>query len=438
MNNIIISTKNIEKVMTENLLQFIWQHRLYDTAIPLLTTDGEPIIVLNPGFKNTHAGTDFLEAKIKISNTIWVGNVEIHIKSSDWNKHKHEENEAYGKIILHVVYHNDAPVKTFNNTSFCTLALHAHLPISVLNKYELMMQSSLFIPCANNLSMVKSITIQTQLQRMLAERLEEKSTRIVHLLKQNQQDWQHVMYVQLARGFGLHINQDAFEQLAIQTPLKVIAKHQFNLLQIEALLFGQAGLLDEYFDEAYPLLLQQEYLYLKKLYQLQPIAKHAWKFLRLRPANFPTIRIAQFAKLMMQSAGLFSKIMSADTLKDIEQLFHIDVSGFWLTHFTLYEPSVPRKKALGKSFIHTLIINAIIPTMYMYGKLQGNESYCTKAIELLQQLPAENNHILTRWQALYPHAQHAADTQALLQLYNKYCDAKKCLACSIGYEILKQ
>ena len=195
--------------------------------------------------------------------------------------------------------------------------------------------------------MVKSITIQTQLQRMLAERLEEKSTRIVHLLKQNQQDWQHVMYVQLARGFGLHINQDAFEQLAIQTPLKVIAKHQFNLLQIEALLFGQAGLLDEYFDEAYPLLLQQEYLYLKKLYQLQPIAKNAWKFLRLRPANFPTIRIAQFAKLMMQSAGLFSKIMSADTLKDIEQLFHIDVSGFWLTHFTLYEPSVPRKKALG-------------------------------------------------------------------------------------------
>ena len=223
MNNIFISTKNIEKVMTENLLQFIWQHRLYDTAIPLQTTDSEPIIVLNPGLKNTHAGTDFLEAKIKIGNTIWVGNVEIHIKSSDWNKHKHEENEGYGKIILHVVYINDAPVKTYNNTSFYTLELYPHLPKSILNKYELMMENSVFIPCENTLQNVKSITVQTQLQRMLAERLEEKTTRIVHMLQHNQNDWQQVMYIQLARGFGLHINQDAFEQLAIQTPLKIIA-----------------------------------------------------------------------------------------------------------------------------------------------------------------------------------------------------------------------
>lgn len=427
-----------ENKMTENLLQFIWLHRLYNTSVPFKTTDGETIIILHPGHHNTNAGPDFSEAKIKIGNTVWVGNIEMHVRSSDWNKHKHELNENYNRIILHVVYINDAPVKTMQDAHFMTLELFPFLQKNILANYESMMQSKSFVPCEKNISDVKSITIQQQLQRMLAERLEEKTNHIKNLLSLYKNNWQEVFYVQLARGFGLHINQDAFEQLALQTPLSLFAKHKNNNLQIEALLFGQAGFLSDYFDEVYPLLLQNEYSYLQKLHNLQPVDKNLWKFLRLRPANFPTIRIAQFAQLILHSTHLFSKITSANSLKEIEKLFEVDVSDYWLAHYTFQEKSVSRTKKIGKSFIHTLIINAVIPTLFIYGKLQGKNEYCDKAIQFLQQLPPEKNNITGQWQNLHVSLENAADTQAVLQLHKKYCITKQCLSCSVGYEILKR
>lgn len=424
--------------MTENLLQFIWQHRLYSNSEALQTTDGSSLIVQHPGTLNTHAGPDFSEAKIKIEQTLWVGNVELHIKSSDWNKHAHQKNENYEKLILHVVYENDDEIETKNNTLFPTLELKKYIDTSLLKKYEYLMEHAGFIPCEKNILHVKSIFVQLQMERMLAERLEEKTSHIIELLKKYNNNWQEVFYVQLAMGFGLHINQYAFEQLALNTPISLLAKHKNNPLQIEALLFGQAGFLNDYFDEVYPTLLQTEYQYVKKLHSLENIEKKHWKFLRLRPANFPTIRIAQFAQLILDSTHLFSKILHAKSIKEIEQLFKINVSDYWLTHYTFNEKSLERKKSLGKSFVQTLIINSIVPTLFIYGKLQAKDEYCKRAILFLEQLPAESNSIITQWQALNIEIKNAAHTQAFIQLYKRYCTEKRCLECSIGYSILRK
>jgi hypothetical protein len=403
-----------------------------------MTTDGELVIVIHPGVLNVNAGPDFLEAKIKIGSTTWAGNVEIHILSSDWERHRHQTDENYDKLILHVVQMHDAPVGTLHGSRFPTLELNTYLIPDLMNKYRQMMHSKDFISCANLIGKVQKITIALQLQRMLAERLDEKVHHILALLRQYQNNWQEVFYVQLARSFGLHINQDAFEQLAMQTPLSVLAKHKGNPLQVEALLFGQAGFLNDYFDEPYPLLLQQEYMHLKKLHNLQAMSGSLWKFLRLRPANFPTIRIAQFAQLIIQSAHLFSKIRSAATLREIEKLFEADVSSYWNTHYIFGSASEYKQKHVGKSFIQAAVINAIVPALFIYGRLQGSHEVCDRAIALLQQLPAEKNSIITQWQSLQIEVENAADTQGILQLYKKYCLAKKCLHCAVGYEILKQ
>lgn len=423
--------------MTEKLLQFIWQHRLYNTELPLQTTEHETIIVLHPGSLNTHAGPDFLEAKLKIGETVWAGNIEIHLKSSDWNKHLHQHDASYSNLILHVVFEDDEPIRTKDNLYFPTLVLHQHINQALLENYERLMQNHGFIPCAKLIDTVRDITIHQQLDRMLIERLTDKTEYIQALLERFQSNWQEVFYVQLARGFGLHINQDVFERLALQTPLNLFAKHKQQLLQIEALVFGQAGFLNDYFDEAYPQELQREYAYLKKLYSLHSIEQHQWKFLRLRPANFPTLRLAQFAQLLHESSHLFSKIMEADSLKSIEKLFRFTVSEYWLNHYTFQEKSAERTKKLGKTFIQNLIINVIIPTVFLYGKLQAKPSYCNKALEWLRALPPEKNSIIDQWKTTKIDIQSAYDTQALLQLKKHYCDHKQCLSCGIGYALLK-
>jgi hypothetical protein len=423
--------------MSENLLQFIWQFRLYNASKPLLTNEGLEVIVIHPGTLNKHAGPDFLEAKIKIGNTLWVGNIEVHLKSSDWKKHQHEQNENYSNLIVHVVYEHDVEVETHNNSHFPTIELKYHLDKKWLYKYESMMNEQQFIPCEKYIEEVREITIHQQLDRMLTERLEAKTVYIQTLLSQYNHNWHEVFYIVLARSFGLQINQDAFEQLAKSIPLSLFAKHKNNIFQLEALLYGQAGFLFDYFDELYPIQLQKEYQYLQKLYHLKPIEKYRWKFLRLRPANFPTIRIAQFAQLLFQSTHLFSKITEAKSIKEIEQLFQIEVSDFWQSHYTFLETSLEKTKSIGHLFIQLIIINAVIPAIFEYGKLQGKEAYCIKAIEFLKQLKAEKNMIIDQWNLLGIHCENAADSQALLQLKKSYCDKKRCLECSIGFAVLK-
>ncbi|KXK43782.1 MAG: hypothetical protein UZ11_BCD004000462 [Bacteroidetes bacterium OLB11] len=247
-----------------------------------------------------------------------------------------------------------------------------------------------------------------------------------------------MFYIQLARGFGIRINQEPFEQIALNTPMSLIAKYKNNPIQIEALLFGQAGLLNEYFDDPYPILLQQEYEYLKKVYHLQAVNKSLWKFLRLRPANFPTIRIAQFTQLVIQSTHLFSKIIQANTVQEIIALFDLTLPEFWETHYTFSHSSTKRKKHLGINFIHTIIINCIVPTLFIYGKLQGGQAYCDKAIQFLNDLPFEKNQIINNWKECPIEIKNAAESQGALELYHQYCLQKNCLSCSIGYHILKK
>lgn len=424
-------------MLTEKLLQFIWLHRLYRGHSTLKTTDGESLLVIHPGFWNVNAGPDFHEAKIRIGNTLWVGPVEIHLRSSDWQKHGHAGDQGYARLILHVVYEHDAEISTNDQSAFPTLELQSRIDQGLLHTYHQLMSSVQFIPCAEQIRKVRPITLLSQRSRMLAERLEEKTALVQHDLQRGKHHWQELFYIQLARGFGLHINQDAFEQLARITPLHILGKHKHHLFQVEAILFGQAGFLSDYFDHPYPVALQLEYSCLRKLYNLQPMDKHRWKFLRLRPANFPTLRIAEFARLIADSSRLFTRILDAESLHDLEALLQVGVSDFWLDHFHFHEQSRRQHKALGTSFIHALVINAIVPLLFLYGRQQGREQYCEKALQLMEKIPAEHNAVIRQWQAIGIHSGHAADTQALLQLKNKYCDARRCLECHIGYEVLR-
>lgn len=423
--------------MNEFLLQFIWQHKLFDTSKTLKTIDGKPVVIVNAGLLNSNAGPDFLEAKIIIDDTLWAGHVELHLKSSDWKKHHHQKDKKYNNLILHVVYEFDGDVETENKTHFPSIELKGYIHNDLLTKYDSLLTKQPFIACEKLINQVSTLTIVQQKERMLIERLEQKTDRIAHLLKQYKQNWQEVFYIELARAFGIQINQDAFEKVALHTPFNLFAKHKLNIIQIEAILFGQAGFLNEYFDDAYPNHLSAEYTALKKKYQLHGIDKSQWKFLRLRPANFPTLRIAQFAQLLYQSTHLFSQILEAKNVAEIEKLFQVTVSSYWLQHYTFQEISSARNKSLGQSFIHIIIINCIVPMIFLYGKMQGKENLCKHAIELLKQIPSEQNSIITKWQNLGIEMQHAEDSQALLQLKKHYCDAKKCLQCSIGYAVLK-
>ncbi len=424
--------------MTENVFQFLWRYRLYHTKRPLRTTDNEPIIVLDPGLLNRDSGPDFLHAQIRIGNTLWVGHVELHLRSSDWIRHQHNSDPAYTRLILHVVFEDDEPIKTLDGTSFPTLELKEHIDEQMIQQYARLMKTSAFIPCGQAIVEVDEWVRQNVWARMLSERLEMKTEKLQQYLGKNQNDWLGAYYVFLARAFGLYINADAFEELAIRTPLSLLQKHRYHPLQVEALLFGQAGFLNDYFDEAYPQSLQREYEYLQSLYQLQPMEKHHWKFLRLRPAAFPTLRIAQWAALICTHDDIFSMLLEANEVEDVFRIFSVSCNDYWLTHYTFTEVSAHRKKILGTSFLQTLVVNALVPFLFLYGKQQGSIRDSEKALRWLQSLAAEDNHLIRQWQQHGIVAQNAAESQALLQLKTKYCDERRCLDCSIAYQILSK
>ena len=423
--------------MTEQLLQFIWLHRLYAVLPSLKTLDGEVIWVHNPGRLNPDAGPDFLEAKLKIGETLWAGHIELHVRSSDWNRHEHQHDPAYAHLILHVVYEHDGHIQTLGDTVFPTLELKPRIDPGLMLRYEKLMGAKQFIPCAEGLAAVQTITVQHQLSRMLAERFELKMKTINHLLHRFRSHWQEVLYIKLARGFGMQINQDAFEELALCTPLSILMKHRHHPLQLEALLFGQAGFLFDYLDDPYALLLRNEYAYLRELYHLQPMQKHRWKFLRLRPANFPTIRIAQFASLLSTSEYLWTQWPYCKTIDELDAMLCCELSAYWQQHYH-FGASVSRGiKAMGKAFRYQLILNVLLPLLYVYGKWQGGDTCCERAIRLVEDLPPEDNAIISKWKQVGIVSKSAADTQALLQLKSYYCQQHRCLSCSIGFSLLR-
>lgn len=418
--------------MRERLLQFIWQHSLYNPG-GLKTIEGEEVTVVHPGMYNTNAGPDFLEARVRIGNTLLAGHIELHINTGDWLKHNHQHDEAYKNIILHVVYHHDGA----QVSDAPLLELAAHITPEVISKYDSLVQATQNIPCASRLGTIKDITKEAWLSRLLAERWEEKNGEWRELLTQSAGDWRNLLYWRMAANFGFKVNSTPFLMLAISIPLNVLAKHK-DLLQVEALLFGQAGMLQRNFTEEYPNRLKAEYGYLQKKYKLTPIPVKLWKYMRLRPANFPTIRIAQFAALVHKSLHLFSQIIETHTVKEVAPLLDVTASEYWDTHYTFDEKQEETtKKHLGLTSVHNIIINTIAPVQFLYAAEQGTSAQQEKALTLLEAVPVEKNSILGTWQDAGWKAQNAAQSQSLIQLYNKYCTSKRCLDCALGHNIMK-
>lgn len=417
--------------MNEAFLQFIWKMKLFTTT-GIFTTDGDPITLIHNGDHNTHSGPDFTNARIKIGGTTWAGNVELHIRSSEWNEHKHSSDRAYDNVILHAVYiHDDEKSK------MPTLVLKNLIDEKLIDTYKFMMQTAAWIPCEKSLHTVNEITIKQQLNRLLTERLEQKALNVENRLILNNQDWEETCYQLIARNFGTNINADPFEGVARSLPYKIILKHLNQPKQIEALLFGQAGFLEGSFRELYPHQLQAEYVFLKSKYRLEGIRPLEWKFLRMRPANFPTVRMSQLASFLSAHDRLFSAILSCVDSKSIKKIFQAEASAYWKEHYHFKKAAAVKSATLGKDTIDLILINTIAPLLFLYGKKTGNEQICVNAVDLLEHLEAENNTIIRQWERLGIKAKHAGDSQALLELKKNYCSNKRCLECSVGFTILK-
>jgi hypothetical protein len=425
--------------MTERLLQFIWQFQYFNKG-ELNTAAGEGLQIIFPGHYNTNQGPDFTDAKIKIGKTTWAGRVELHLNSTDWIKHKHEGDENYKNVILHVVWEHDVrrisnPANAVAN-SIPVLVLEDRVSKLLLQRYEELMNSSSFIPCEKIIQSVKNIVWQSWKERLLAERLLRKAKAVEIFQQQNNDHWEESFWWMLARNFGIKVNADAFEAIAKSIPVNVLAKHKNQIHQVEALLLGQADLLNEDFKDDYSKLLQRENKFLQKKYDLKPVHIPV-HFLRMRPGNFPTIRLAQLAVLITESSHLFSKIKEAKSLAEVKKWFDVTANDYWHYHYRFDEESAFRKKKLGATMIDNIIINTICPVLFAYGNYHSEEKYKLKALNWLEEIAPESNSITKGFKQLGIENKSAYDSQALIELKNEYCNAKKCLGCSVGTALLK-
>jgi hypothetical protein len=420
--------------MTEDFLHHLWQFKLYQSGL-YTTTLGESIEIIHPGLHNTDAGPDFFNAKVKIGNTLWAGNIEIHQKSSDWFKHGHHTNKAFNNVILHVVTKHDAVATTAKGTTVSTWVMN--IPPQLIDNYEQLKESHQKIPCIQKISLVDEITISSWQERMMVEKLETKVGIIKELLKHYNNDWDEVFYVLLVRNFGFGINADPFEQMARQTPWKIILKNCDDLKRLEALLLGQAGFLTGLgTEDAYFKSLQKEFHHLKQKYGLSPMSHHHWKFLRLRPSNFPTIRLMQLATLFHNHRLSLEKIIKTESARQLSAMLNVSLKGYWLNHYRPEVLSPHKAKSLGRRSCELIIINTLSPLAYAYGQLRDNEALKDRALQWLESLPPEENSIVRQWQNHAIQSGSAFQTQALIHLTQKYCRTKRCLHCRIGHLII--
>jgi hypothetical protein len=421
--------------MNEDLLQYLWLSGLFDMQA-LKTTDDKTIEILKRGKLNKDAGPDFIDAQLKIDDTLWIGNVEIHLYASLWNTHHHQDDDAYNNTILHVVLKEDGPCYRKDGSLLPCLEIGERINHQIIKKYEFLKQNSLWVPCAEFLNKIDHFTVTQMLDRMLIQRLEHKTDLIKEWLSKVQNDWHSVFYYALARSFGFGTNSDAFEQLALQLPLSILAKYKSNQLQIEALIFGVSGFLNEEISDEYHQELKKEWLFLSQKHGLKNPEMKAFKFMRMRPGNFPTMRLAQFAALIHQSNHLLSKLLDEDNVQHIISFFKIEASKYWQTHYVFGKITQKHASNLSISTIQNIMINGVVPILFVYGQMIGNDSICQKAVNILHQLPSENNQIITHWSHFGIHSRTAFDSQALLELKKNHCDLKKCLNCKIGNKIL--
>ncbi|MDR2121233.1 MAG: DUF2851 family protein [Tannerella sp.] len=418
----------------ERLLQYIWKYRLY-TDTELCTAEGLPVSVIDPGIQNTDAGPDFFNAKIRIADTVWAGNVEIHGKSSDWQNHRHNENPAYDSVILHVVEEYDEPACRTNGEVIPHAVIR--VPPGIRQNMEWLLSRDTALPCAERIGEIESLHVSAWMSALLTERLERKTRDILMLLKEYANDWNEVFYITLMRNFGFGVNSDAFEWLAKSLPLKYLLKQRCSSLQIEALLFGQAGLLLDDNPDPYYQSLQREYVFLKEKYGLHPQDGHLIKSMRMRPVNFPHLRLAQLAAVWANNDTLFSKMLECNDFRTLLDCFDTPLSEYWDTHYHFKFASPAKKKTLGVNAAHIIMINTVVPILFAYGKVKSLPEYGMRALQILENIPPERNSLVAAFTNAGIKASNACDTQALIQLRREYCEKKKCLYCRIGFRIVK-
>lgn len=424
--------------MTEAFLHYIWQYQMLDGG--LTTTDGQPVVVLKAGELNKDAGPDFFNARVRIGQVEWVGNVEVHIHTSDWHCHHHDLDAAYNNVVLHVVYEHDGEIHRQDGQSPATLELKRFLHPALVANYEFLATPPAGnpFPCFSKVAAVPQFLLSSWLERLTVERIEAKAVTVHRMLDESKGNWSQTCYWLMAHYFGGKVNALAFELLAKSLDQKILARWNNDRVRVEALFMGQAGLLDSYFEDDYPRRLQSDYEPLRTALRLSPIDRHLWKFHRLRPSNFPTIRISQFADLLSSSTNLFSSLLDITDVKELERLFNRSAAPYWDNHYQFDRPAARSSaKHIGRMQADLLIINAWLPLLFVYGAAHGNQHYKDQALHLLGQLPPEDNTVIRQWRQAGVGAANAADSQALLQLYNNYCSSRRCLECRVGYHLLK-
>jgi len=420
--------------LKEDFLHFIWKTKKFKFN-NLKLTDGTSVQIKNFGMHNHNAGPDFLNGTVVIDNKEWHGNIEIHVDSSDWYTHKHDKDAAYNSVILHVSYLDNKKIYNAENQLIPCLELKELIDPVLFEKYrDIENREPDWIPCEKHIHKVSSVAKMLWLEKLLVERVEAKTRYIQLFLEQTNYDWEESFYRSLARVFGSKVNQDAFELLAVQTPLKILLKHLDHPMQVNAMVMGQSGLLEG--NHPYVSELRKEYEFLAKKYNLRSISKGLWKFSRMRPANMPPIRLAQLTSVLLSNKNLFTKIIAIKNYSEAKALLNTSLHPFWDTHYVFGKESKILKKKIGKSMIDVIIINSIVPFMFLYGMHKDLEPLKERALSILENILPEKNSIITGWKKLGIEPDSSYDTQALIQLKKEYCNKKKCMSCEIAYHIL--
>lgn len=424
--------------MKEDLLHFVWRTKKFDLN-NLRTTGGDELQIIDFGQHNHHQGPDFSNARIKINNTLWAGHVEMHLKSSDWYKHKHDNDQAYDNVILHVVWEEDKPVLRLDGTNIPCLVLSDRIAHRMTFNYQYLQASETWVPCEKILDRVDSLIIASWLSRLAIERFGEKSDVFNHLMKDSAQDVEQSFFRALMMAFGLPHNKQPFEQLSLSIPLMLLDKYSDDKMKLEALLFGQSGLLNKKVAvDEYSKALWSQFQFLAHKHSLKPLPMSIWKFGRMRPPSFPTIRIAQLAALVYESSRLFSTISHMNNVDNIKKLIRQPVNTYWRSHYRFGDEGKGTNTTLGESFADVICINTILPFMFYYGKQRGLDHLTDKALSMLESLKAEKNAIVRKWDNIGIKAENAMESQALIHLKKHYCAHRRCLDCSIGAKLIQE
>jgi len=422
-------------MITESFLHFVWKHKIFH-KYPLQTTDGRSIQIIHSGFSHQDAGPDFKQAIIKIENITWAGDIEIHINSSDWYKHGHHLDKKYSIVILHVVYIQDVNVRRSDHEFFPALELKNLIPDEVIEKYRDLLTSSFSLPCKEQLQTITTLQFSSILSRLMLERLTRRQKQIFQIFEQSQKNWNELIFKLLIINFGFKTNSAAFELLSRILPYKILCKHTHSKFQVYALVFGQAGMLEEWRDDKYYLSLQTEYKYLQQKYKLIPMPERIWNLLRLRPQNFPCIRLAQLSETLCHHFDFLTNIENFTTIEQFEKMFSYQSHDYWKTHYYFGKVSKEHTTNMGYNTFELIMINTIIPALYSYGAFMGNEQFQERAILLLETLCFEKNNLTKSYRQCGFPSESALHSQAILELNKRYCTKKNCLECLFWGQIV--